>query len=173
MPSDEKFLAENFLAGEVPAYLKEMLIELTGHLLIESEKLALTLDEFITRAYSNGMSKETLRATLKRDLIEGGQVFGDFRKNFKSELKYGAEKTAKLEMREVFQVEVYDWLGVSDGKICPDCLARHNMQSKTYDEWERIGLPGAGATVCMDFCRCVLIPSGVIQKEVIQYRSKK
>ena len=61
----------------------------------------------------------------------------------------------------------------SNGKrfTCPDCKDRHN-RVKTWDEWEEEGLPRTGATVCMQYCHCVLIPEKFIEIGEID-RSKR
>jgi hypothetical protein len=43
------------------------------------------------------------------------------------------------------------------GKSCPDCVAR-NGETKTLEEWELEGLPGAGTTLCGDHCNCTIEP---------------
>ncbi len=40
---------------------------------------------------------------------------------------------------------------------CPDCMNRHG-HIKLRSEWEAIGLPGQGGTVCRSNCRCTLLP---------------
>ena len=104
-------------------------------------------------------------SVLIRDLQEGGQIFGEFRKNFKSNIRYGIEESARGEVIDMFpEIKLWDWLGISDGKICPTCLRNHGSGAKTYEEWQRIGLPGAGATECQENCRCTLTPAGSVQK---------
>jgi len=47
---------------------------------------------------------------------------------------------------------------VSDNASCVDCLILHGEQ-KTMGQWIDSGLlPGAGGTLCMGNCRCVLVP---------------
>lgn len=50
------------------------------------------------------------------------------------------------------------WTTVSDQKVCPSCYPRHG-KIKTMTEWRRIGLPGSGALVCSEECRCNLVPA--------------
>ncbi len=51
---------------------------------------------------------------------------------------------------------------------CPDCVNRHG-RTKTLSEWQRLGLPGQGTTVCRHFCRCTLLP---VKNAVDLYRAK-
>lgn len=162
---------------EISAYLKEMQIILTAGLVTESEKMALTLEQFIARLKARGTSIDEIRAILFRDLEEGGPIFGDFRKHFKSGVKYGIEEAAQTELFQAFQdAELWDWVGIADGRLCPDCLVRHNTPSKPRSYWESIGLPRQGSTICQENCRCDLIPVGLIDKREIPdgiNRSKK
>jgi len=155
----------NFLADEVPANLKEMQIILIAGLKKEIDKQVLTLDQIIFRMRASGMQDEFIKETLLKDLREGGQIFGDFRAALKSQVRLGIEDSARGQLKEEFKdIENWDWLGIADGKICPDCLQRHNSESKTYQEWQAIGLPGTGATVCQVDCRCTLVPAKSVDK---------
>ena len=56
-----------------------------------------------------------------------------------------------------------DWVDVGDARVCPDCRFRANkMGAKTLPEWNALGLPGAGATVCGPGCRCILLPKDIL-----------
>jgi hypothetical protein len=41
---------------------------------------------------------------------------------------------------------------------CEDCLRNSGDGEKSFDEWEKIGLPGYGNTECGIYCRCTLTP---------------
>ena len=43
------------------------------------------------------------------------------------------------------------------GRPCPDCVNRSGWEPRTYAEWEAVGLPKYGATVCGNRCMCVLV----------------
>ena len=151
----------------IPAYLKEMQIVLTSGLLAEAQKQTLTLEQLINKMKLSGMSIAEIKSVLLTDLTEGGQIFGDFRKQFKATVKGGLEDTARGAVKNIIgdDVELWDWLGITDGKICPVCLKRHNMEPMKYEKWQTIGLPGSGVTLCGKNCRCVLVPAGAIQKD--------
>lgn len=53
------------------------------------------------------------------------------------------------------------WVDVGDSKVCPDCRIRAKLEGKTLLEWHRLGLPGAGCTICRDRCRCLLLPEEI------------
>jgi len=152
---------------DIPAYVKEMQIILTGSLINEAKKQVLTLENVIRRMKQSGMAEEEIKNILLTDLQEGGVIFGDFRKAFKATVKNGIEDSARKEIEQKFktEVELFDCLGIVDGSICSGCLDRHNEPPNTWQYWERRGLPGAGATPCDKNCRCIVLPTGEIEKE--------
>lgn len=160
----KKGLSTELNLEDVPAYVKEMQITLTNSLLIQAEKQTLTLKEIIARFKRSGIADNEIKNILLKDLREGGQLFGDFRKGFKATIKQGIEEHARKEVEQL-DSDLWDWLGIVDGSICPDCLDRHNMPAEKFEYWESIGLPGAGATVCDKNCRCVLVPANSVIKE--------
>ena len=52
--------------------------------------------------------------------------------------------------------QLYRWQTES-GNPCPDCASRAGYEPTTMDEWQLIGLPRQGATVCNVHCMCVLV----------------
>lgn len=149
---------------EIPGHLEDMSIIITNELKTEIKKEVLTIDQFIRKSLSSGMEKDNIRQILKSDLQTGGQLFGDFRKNIKSTCRNGLEDAARKEVLKE-DARLWDWVGISDNKICDDCLERNNMEARTKSEWAEMGLPGEGATVCGANCRCVLMPVGTLDKK--------
>ena len=159
-------MPKEYIAEEVPAYLKEMQIVLTAGLLDEAAKQTLTLKQVIRKAKVSGMADIEIERMLLRDLREGGQLFGNFRKQMKSTVKSGIEDSGRQEVRQSFlDVKLWSWLAIVDGKICPDCLDRHGWTAMTWEEWEAVGLPDSGNTICGQNCRCILTPAGSVKKE--------
>lgn len=62
---------------------------------------------------------------------------------------------------------LFTWHAVGQN-TCKGCLDRMG-QTKTFDEWQRIGLPGAGTTPCRYNCRCTLLP---VETAKTLYRAK-
>ena len=52
------------------------------------------------------------------------------------------------------------WVSVGTPKICPDCESRIG-EIRSWEEWEAIGLPASGFSVCKEFCYCQLVPEEV------------
>jgi hypothetical protein len=151
---------------EIPEHLSEMWIALSSSIGIIAGTQALTLTGLVQRMSTSGMSKEVIKETLLRDLREGGQIFGDFRKQFKSNMKWGIEEIARREFEQgLDKVDgMWEWLGISDKKICDDCEARNKKSPQKWIEWESEGLPGTGITICGSNCRCRMVIVESIEK---------
>lgn len=51
---------------------------------------------------------------------------------------------------------MWTWITAGDSRVCPDCAPRHGV-NMALDNWDSVGRPGDGLTICADFCRCLLI----------------
>ncbi len=144
---------------EIPAHLEDMWINLTGAVNATAEIQSIGLYQVINKMSTSGMSKGAIKETLIRDLREGGQIFGDFRKQFKSNIKWGIEETARKEFEKGLDKVngMWEWLAISDDKVCDDCMERNTMSPMLWPEWETIGLPGGGSTICGANCRCRMV----------------
>lgn len=120
-------------------------------------KKPLTLEQYVKNRRAKGDTNEQIRKDLLDDLDKGGLIFGDFKKSFEptfpnSKRRFGDQKTnANGEW-------LYKWsaLILPKHSPCPDCLKR-NGQSKTWEEWEKLGFPRSGKTLCKKKCMCVVI----------------
>ena len=150
---------------EVPEHIERAMTIVLSNMTNEAEKLSLDLASLIRRMKVSGMSAEAIEARLLQDLQEGGRIFGDFRRAFKANVRYGIEESGRGSVVEMFpDTRLWDWLGIADNVMCDTCRRNHFDVPKTYEEWQRVGLPGAGNTECQENCRCTLIPAGSMQK---------
>jgi hypothetical protein len=150
------------LPEDIPDHIRDTMTITIANMALEAEKLQLTLQQIIWRARSAGMDLAEIELMLLEDLRTGGQLFGDFRKNFKSQMRYTIEEVARGEIYETHKdVKLWEWVAISDKLLCPDC-ANRNGRAMTLDEWRAIGLPGAGRTICQRACRCMLSPKDSI-----------
>jgi len=118
----------------------------------------LTLSEFIDMARSQGAGEDEIKEYLLNDLENGGRIFGEFRRAIgvtSNGVINRIRDTAQFS-RDI-DVMVYRWCAVFIN-TCPDCLERHG-EEHSMEEWEKIGLPRAGFTVCRENCKCVLLPA--------------
>lgn len=110
--------------------------------------------------------KEVLKQLVTAAEDKAGIVAG-FEKRVKSLADAAVRREAAQSeidaYREDFKDDTdYQWITISVNP-CPDCKARAGTVLP-YTEWERIGTPGAGQTICGPFCLCRLIPAKVSEE---------
>jgi hypothetical protein len=85
----------------------------------------------------------------------------DVTANVKQEIRVQARRTGTDAETRVFTEKGYKlfaWIAVNAGEACPDCQLRQSV-ILSLDEWERLGRPGSGETICVDHCFCMLVPA--------------
>ena len=113
-----------------------------------------------------GMGEGEILDYLKRDFDTGGRISGIIRNTFSRTVSETLDWIPQEMMHAKFPgAKTWTWITVSDDRRCDDCAERHG-ESRTWEEWEAIGLPGAGSTVCGDRCRCELVPDGEYGVEI-------
>ncbi|MBN2011948.1 hypothetical protein JW960_21645 [candidate division KSB1 bacterium] len=133
----------------------------------------LTLEQLINKLKDSGLSETQIREKLNTDLETGGEIFGEFRERFKADIDSENENKNYHGLSQAFEnAKLWEWVGISDNEMCPDCIERHNMEPQSYEKWKILGLPGSGKTACKKKCRCDLIPTGLIEKERINLDEK-
>jgi len=138
-------------------------------LVLRSERLALTLQEFIQTRLSQGASAESIREILLNDLSTGGRIFSEFRSAIHSTARGSINRMRDASEYAEFGIETrYRWTAVLV-RTCPDCIENHGAV-QTWEEWEAslFGLPRSGGTICRDNCHCVLLPEETTELEPIQ-----
>lgn len=138
-----------------------------------ASKATIDLQTYIDMSLTQGISRETLKRQLIADLNEGGRIFGVFRKAIKATGNGSINRIRDAGNYGEYGIDkLYRWAAVFVN-TCPDCIARHNEEPKTWEEWEAEGLPRAGATVCESYCRCVLVPAEFSRIEPVQVEKRK
>jgi len=64
------------------------------------------------------------------------------------------------------ELDQYTWerVDMGDDRVCHDCERLSQMPPMSMAEWVNQGLePGAGATVCGDWCRCIMAPADLLK----------
>lgn len=156
----------NLYDSQIDRELDVMSIFLTT----KARKTALTIDEFIQSRLLAGSSIKDLEEQLLDDLTNNGRIFSEFRRAVKATARGSINRVRDIGYFSEFEVDrTYRWSAVLI-RTCQDCLDRHG-QVKSWEEWEQIGLPRTGSTVCRENCHCVLIPEEYSELEPIR-RSK-
>ena len=142
----------------------EMVSMLMLNLGKEIDKHIISLGQHIRRLELAGMSKQDVAVMLKTDAANGGRIFGA--------LKYGIQEQAiysmnlgnsEAKLKDASPQQKYTWISTMSGTTCPDCAARHG-ESMTMSDWESLGVPGSGGTVCGQYCQCDLLPDSIVEE---------
>lgn len=110
------------------------------------------LSESVKNMAAKGMSKEQIEKALFDDLKRGGGEFSGVRKS----LKNVTGKPVNISNNMV-DADLWEWITTGNSP-CKDCLPRQGVV-KSYQEWEKIGLPRSGFSECKQDCECELIPA--------------
>ena len=134
-------------------------------------RTAITLEGYIALRQAQGASLATIKSGLLADLETGGRMFGEFRNSMRATYAGSTSRFSDIGITSETGIEKsFRWVAVLEN-TCPDCLDRHG-QIMSWEDWEQIGLPKTGATICMEHCKCVLITAEASEMEPV-YRSKR
>ena len=126
------------------------------------------IDVFITKLEREiallrnaGVSEAAIVAILGNDLATGGRIFGEFRNTIKRGIVSATMHASRVGQDRIYGDSVeMQWVSVGSPKICIDREDRIGGV-RSWDEWESVGLPASGFSVCKEFCYCQLIPSKI------------
>ena len=126
------------------------------------------IDIFITRLEREiallrnaGITDAAILDILGSDLATNGRIFGELRNTIKRGIVSATMQASRVGSDSVYGDSVeMQWVSVGTPKICVDCEPRIG-QVRTWNEWEALGLPASGFSVCKEFCYCQLVPADV------------
>ena len=126
------------------------------------------IDIFITRIEREiallrnaGVSEAAIVDILGNDLAAGGRIFGEFRNTIKRGIISATMHASRVGQDRIYGDSVnMQWVSVGTPKICVDCEPRIG-EIRTWNEWEAVGLPASGFSVCKEFCYCQLVPEEI------------
>ena len=132
----------------------------------KATEVQLALEEYIDSQVGR-MSTEAI----KEAVFEGGTTVASNAiktfQSFISKLVHGTindswgQGTAEFQRTERPLETEYTWVNES-AKPCPDCAGRGG-EKRPYSEWELVGLPRSGFSVCNKSCKCTLDSGEVIE----------
>ncbi len=126
------------------------------------------IDIFITRLEREiallrnaGVTDAAILDILGNDLATNGRIFGELRNTIKRGIVSATMQASRVGQDRVYGDSVaMRWVSVGTPKICPDCELRIG-EIRSWEEWEALGLPASGFSVCKEFCYCQLVPESV------------
>ena len=137
-------------------------------LLWETLGVSFGIDIFLTRIEREvallrnaGITQRGIVDILRNDLTTNGRIFGEFRNTIKRGVVSSVMQASRIGQDRVYGDRMmFRWVSVGTPKICGDCAARIG-EVKSWEEWEALGLPASGFSVCKEFCYCQLVPEEV------------
>lgn len=148
-------------------------ILLTENIAGEAEGFGRKLARTLGNLRSSGVSQPQIRVSILDELTDGRGSLSSLMGLLKSESElvqqrfYNDGIQAEVLGNDDPEKKLFMWSAIGKD-TCPSCTKRHG-NIKTWAEWDAIGRPGFGTTVCTFHCRCVLIP---IDKAKFLYRAK-
>jgi hypothetical protein len=121
------------------------------------EKKRKTFEENL-RAYHDG---ETKVRPAKPQL----DFMSEVTSNVKEDVRVQARRAGTDAEVKTFQARGFKkaaWVAVNAGEACPDCAIRQGVVL-TFEQWEQVGRPGSGETICKDHCFCMLVPEQTLK----------
>ena len=155
------------MANDIPEGIETLIMNIVDQLNFDVEIFKTNIDKAVSTMVTNGMTDDNIRTVMRKDMLEGGRIFGQLRNDIKASVVVGINQSAKLGQYKNYDMDkmLFTWVTVGGHKVCPDCDARSG-ETKTWTEWEAEGIPGSGWSVCKGYCYCVLDPTGKVSKRV-------
>ena len=126
------------------------------------------IDIFLTRLEREiavlrnaGIAETTIVDILGNDFANNGRIFGEFRNTVKRGVVSSVMQASRVGADRVYgDSMMFRWVSVGTPKICGDCTARIG-EVRSWEEWESLGFPASGFSVCKEFCYCQLVPEEI------------
>ena len=134
---------------------------------VQAEIIELQIQQEIATMVNNGMSVKGAEMAIKVDFKKGGTLHSLIQNYIKSSIIEGVNQSSRLGQYEEFELDVgtFTWVTVSGHRICDDCNSRAG-DTGTFNYHADKGLPGAGWSICKQYCYCVLDPTGDISQNI-------
>ena len=134
---------------------------------VQAEIIELQIHQEIATMVNNGMSVKGAEMAIKVDFKKGGTLHSLIQNYIKSSIIEGVNQSSRLGQYEEYELDVgtFTWVTVSGHRICDDCNSRAG-DTGTFNYHADKGLPGAGWSICKQYCYCVLDPTGDISQNI-------
>ena len=134
---------------------------------VQAEIFELQIQQELATMITNGMADDAAELVIKADLKKKGGLFGMLNNSIKAALIEGINQSSRLGQYEQYELDrtEFTWVTVSGHRICDDCNSRAG-DTGTFEYHSNKGLPGAGWSLCKQYCYCVLDPTGDISQNI-------
>lgn len=108
---------------------------------------------------SRGIDPAEVRKLVMADIANNTGDFKQLTGTLGSQVDKALGQTALDTSNEAVKglTKQFEWVWEPGASHCETCEER-NGKVKSFDDWESIGLPGAGTTDCGIYCKCTLMP---------------
>ena len=132
----------------------------------DAQKFGVDINKRVSELANAGIAPDQIKKLIDQDLKQAGRIFGNLKNSTKETLSNGINQTGRAGQFEAYKpTDELMWVTVAGHKVCTDCSSRSG-QINVLAEWESLGMPGTGWSVCRGYCYCILDPSGKIDREV-------
>jgi hypothetical protein len=143
---------------------------------VSGEVFKLKLADLIKNLETRGMTSEQVINVLLDDFETDGAIFGGLKRQLIGSGQGFVGSTAgRLDAEQLQRrsgEEKGTWVCVLVN-TCQDCIERHGI-TRLYVEWEELGMPTSGFSVCKDRCQCQVFPASLVEsKEELQAPLKR
>jgi len=158
-------------AGKIPVVDPKLAQRITLKLGVEGDGIAARILQLLKTWAAIGLSEEAIVEKITEEIQPGGSIFNALINQFSNASGQAVDYLSVEQVHENWKgPDKWVWITVTDENRCEDCKERHGWV-RTYEEWEALGIPGAGATICGWRCRCTLEPveyaGGISLEEVL------
>jgi len=133
------------------------------------EKFMLDFEAAVSRMADSGMLRDRIRAALAGGLepLRLSPMFSSLVQGLAQAVAAGVQYTANTALLHSLAAtpgqpneddEEWVWVTVEDLHVCVDCRPRHDV-IRTLLEWEQLGMPKSGWSICDERCRCMIMPA--------------
>jgi len=134
---------------------------------VQAEIIELQIQQELATMITNGMTVQGAEMAIKVDLKKGGTLHRHIQNYIKASIIEGVNQSSRLGQYEEYDLDTgtFTWVTVSGHRICDDCNTRAG-DTGTFNYHADKGLPGAGWSICRQYCYCVLDPTGEISPNI-------
>ena len=152
---------EKLIPKDLPQDLQKILLWTTKRLSDTIRAFAEEINTEIRQLRESGISNREIAKIIESDFNTRGRIFGRLLNSVKRGIVSGVMFANRAGQDSVYGNSLkFRWVSVGSPRICVDCKDRVGMV-KTWNEWESVGLPASGFSVCKSYCYCQLVPENI------------
>ena len=147
--------------------LTSELLLMQQNMVTTGEIFKLKLVDLITGLETRGLTTDQVVNVLLDDLENDGAIFGGLKRGLigsaDTMVDASGQRLDAEEFRKEADKELLTWTAILVA-TCEDCISRHGI-TRTFNEWEAMGLPATGWSVCKHNCKCQLFPAEISESK--------